>query len=484
MIVRNGLMSLLSLVLPLLVGVVTVPGIIDGLGLERFGVLTLTWAVIGYASLFDLGISRALTKRVAQLQSQPRRLAPVVRSGMWLLVILGLLIGVLAVLLLRLFDYPRFLIGEREFSNSALLVAANIPFVVASGGFRGVLEGFRQFVVVALVRLGFGLVTFLAPVLTLQFAPRLDLIIAMMLLARILGCLAMAGACRSAFVGDRQLAASAMSRARRRIEVKHLLNFGGWMTVSNLTSAVMLYADRFVLAYSPHAALLAFYTTPYEFVTRLFIVPSALGGVLFPYMARGKSFTGINNQLLLVASVMTLAAVAPVIGALILFAPQILERWISVQFATSAAQPLKILSVGVLVNCLAQLYQTYLLGYGKARWIGRLHILEVLMFVPCVYVAVSYFRIEGVAWAWTLRVVIDAAAMLLMLIKTDARLYRSVWVLIIGLLVALLMFACAGSPWPLKVVLLGGLTSVCLVLGLRAVYHPLLRGGAAESRLH
>ncbi|WP_080290223.1 oligosaccharide flippase family protein [Pseudomonas syringae] len=480
MLVRNGFLSLLSLVVPLLVGVVTVPGIIAGLGLERFGVLTLVWAVIGYASLFDLGVSRALTKRVAQLHGQPRRLGPVVRAGLLLLGLLGLIMGVLALLVLRFFDYSRFAIGEREFFNSALLVAANIPFVIASGGYRGVLEGLRRFYVVALVRLGFGLVTFLVPVLTLQFAPRLDFIIAIMLLARILGCLTMAWASRSAFVVHQPLPTRPTSRARRLIEIKHLLNFGGWITVSNLTSAVMLYADRFVLAYSPHAPFLAFYTTPYEFVTRLFIVPSALGGVLFPYMARGKSFNSVNNQLLVITSVMTLAAVAPVITALILFAPQILEQWISLQFANSASLPLMILSIGVLVNCLAQLYQTYLLGYGKARSIARLHMVEMLVFVPCVYVAVSRFGIEGVAWVWTLRVVIDAAAMLVMLIQTDARLFRSAWVLIIGLLVALLMFACADAPWQMKVLLLSGLTGICAVMGLRAIYHPLLRGGAAE----
>lgn len=484
MIVRNSFLSLLALVLPLLVGVVTVPGIIQGLGLERFGVLTLVWAVIGYASLFDLGIARALTHRVAQLHGQRRHLGLVVRAGVRVLVVLGVVIGVLALLVLGLFDYSRFSIEEQEFSNSVWLVAANIPWVIASGGFRGVLEGLRQFVVVSMVRLSFGLVTFLAPVVALQFAPRLDFIIAMMLLARVLGCLTMAWASRRAFVVSKPAADSPMRQARRQIEVRRLLGFGGWMTVSNLTSAVMLYADRFVLAYSPLAPLLAFYTTPYEFVTRLFIVPSALGSVLFPYMARGKSFTGINNRLLQLASVLTLAAVAPVIAALILFAPQILGQWITPQFATNAALPLMILSVGVVVNCLAQLYQTYLLGHGKARWIAQLHIVEMLAFVPCVYAAVRYFGIEGVAWAWTLRVVLDAAAMLLMLVRTDARLLRSGWALLIALLVALFMLACAGSPWPFKALLLAGLTSVCLVLGLRALYHPLLRGGAAELQPH
>jgi O-antigen/teichoic acid export membrane protein len=50
----------------MLVAVFCIPILIGGLGKDRFGVLTLAWAVIGYASLFDLGLGRALTQLVAK----------------------------------------------------------------------------------------------------------------------------------------------------------------------------------------------------------------------------------------------------------------------------------------------------------------------------------------------------------------------------------------------------------------------------------
>jgi len=51
---------------PLILAVFTIPPLIKGLGIDRFGVLTLAWMVIGYFSLFDFGIGRALTKVVAE----------------------------------------------------------------------------------------------------------------------------------------------------------------------------------------------------------------------------------------------------------------------------------------------------------------------------------------------------------------------------------------------------------------------------------
>ena len=66
LLARNVVWNLLGTVAPLLVAVPAVPRLINGMGTDRFGVLTLAWVVIGYFSLFDFGFGRALTKLVAE----------------------------------------------------------------------------------------------------------------------------------------------------------------------------------------------------------------------------------------------------------------------------------------------------------------------------------------------------------------------------------------------------------------------------------
>ena len=44
MLLRNTLYNFLGLGLPLLVAIVTIPVLIESLGLDRFGILTLIWA--------------------------------------------------------------------------------------------------------------------------------------------------------------------------------------------------------------------------------------------------------------------------------------------------------------------------------------------------------------------------------------------------------------------------------------------------------
>lgn len=405
MIWRNSLLSVASLALPLLVGLFSVPPIIAALGIERFGALTLAWAIIGYAGVFDLGIGRALTRRVAELGARPARVAAIARLGLVLLLGLGMALGVAVLLAAPLFDHRRLGLAEVEYANAMRLLAASVPLVILGGGLRGVLEGQHRFAVVSLVRLGFGLVTFLAPLLVLEQAPRLDAILAIMLGTRLIGSLVMAWACR------RQLEGGRLGASRRAVEARRMLRFGGWVTVSNLASALMLYLDRFFLASGAQASTLAFYTTPYEFVTKLFIVPSALGSVLFPSIASRARQGDTAPSLLAMGCGAVLLSVVPVVAVLILFAETVLGVWIDPAFARTAAPVLVILSAGVLLNCLAQLFQTALLGHGWARWMAALHLVECLFYVPALYLAVQRAGIEGAAWVWTLRVASDALAM-------------------------------------------------------------------------
>ena len=64
--IKNTIFNLAGNIAPLLVGVASIPFLIKGMGTDRFGVLTIAWMLIGYFSLFDMGLGRALTQLVAE----------------------------------------------------------------------------------------------------------------------------------------------------------------------------------------------------------------------------------------------------------------------------------------------------------------------------------------------------------------------------------------------------------------------------------
>jgi O-antigen/teichoic acid export membrane protein len=64
---RNTVLNIVGQVVPLLIGVASMPYVIRHLGPDRFGLLSLAWIVVSYFALFDLGIGPATTKFVAEL---------------------------------------------------------------------------------------------------------------------------------------------------------------------------------------------------------------------------------------------------------------------------------------------------------------------------------------------------------------------------------------------------------------------------------
>ena len=68
------------------------PSLIRRLGTDRFGVLTLAWALIGYFSLFDLAWEDADPGRGRENWDRAEQDVPVVlRTALTLMIVLGLL---------------------------------------------------------------------------------------------------------------------------------------------------------------------------------------------------------------------------------------------------------------------------------------------------------------------------------------------------------------------------------------------------------
>src|SRR3989442_15793078 len=64
-LMRHASWNLLGFAVPLVAAVFTIPVLIRGLGVERFGVLTIGWVIVGYFAMFDLGMGQATTRAVA-----------------------------------------------------------------------------------------------------------------------------------------------------------------------------------------------------------------------------------------------------------------------------------------------------------------------------------------------------------------------------------------------------------------------------------
>src|SRR5205085_11537448 len=157
-IARGALWNLAGFGLPLLAALIAVPPILHAIGTERFGILAIAWAIIGAASVLDLGMGRALTRLVAKsrAESDTAELPSLVLSSIALLCALGLA-GAVVLAAIAPFLVVDFLHIDARYVGQAqraiAVLAIGLPFVLSSAALQGVLEGYLRFDLSNLVRI-------------------------------------------------------------------------------------------------------------------------------------------------------------------------------------------------------------------------------------------------------------------------------------------------------------------------------------------
>lgn len=397
--------------LPLFAAVFAVPPLIQTLGTERFGVLSLAWVVVGYFSFFDLGLGRAMTQLIAQRLGMKREadIPAITQTGMLLMCFMGVVGGLLVAsvspwLASTQLSIPAGLVEETLVSF--LILAASIPIVIVSTGLRGVLEGWQRFDVVNIVRAPLGAVTYLGPLLATQFSDRLPLVVALLLTGRLLSLIAYAWFCCRLFP---QL----IQRWEFDLHtLRPLLSFGGWMTLSNLAGPVLLYAGRLALAIMVSAEAVAYFSTPYDVVISILLIPNIFLGVFFPIFTQ-KFRSDLDGARFLYrrSLLQNLIVVFPICLFTFLFAKPALALWISPEFAENSYVVAQVLAVGVFINSFGYYSQALIQAYGRPDLTGKLHVAELIAYVPYMIWLVDAYGVEGAAVAWIIRVSISTVAL-------------------------------------------------------------------------
>lgn len=407
LLARNALLNFIGQATPLVVGVITIPFIVRGLGTERFGLLSLAWVVLGYFSVFDLGLGRATTKFVAEAlgKGEADQVPRLVWTAVTAQAVLGIasalvLTGITPLLVERILKVPSDLFGEAK--TTFRLVALSIPVVLISGALRGVLEASQRFDLVNAVNTPTSVLTFILPLVGLLFGMSLPGIVALILLARI-GALIAFVTLNLCIIPQLRKYSSSPSLFPR------LFSFGGWVTVSSVVGPVLDYSDKFLIGSPLTVNAIAYYAAPYDAVTRLRILPASLVMTLFPAFSsigttRKKELEFFYNS----AVKWLFLVLGPIILLMVFFARQLLKMWLGSDFAAQSTSVLQIIGIGVLINSLAHIPYALLQGIGRPDLTAKIHLFELPLYLIGVWFLVKSAGIVGAALAWTLRMTLEA----------------------------------------------------------------------------
>jgi O-antigen/teichoic acid export membrane protein len=407
-VLRNTVWNLVGSAGPLLVAALGIPTLVRGLGVERFAVLTLAWTLIGYLSVFDFGLGRALTKLIAEKLSLGE--IDSIPGAFWdsMLLLLGMgCVGGIALSLssswvvTHVLHVPASIQLETVYALRYMALA--VPIVTVGTGLRGFLEAGQEFFQVNVVRTLIGVLGVLGPLMVLPFSHRIDVAIVSLALARALSAILYFCLC------VRHMSSIWSERGLSGTSVKPLLRFGGWLTLSNLLSPVMVSMDRFLVSGLLAIGVVAYYVTPSEMMLKLLAIPAALQTVLFPAFSSSLCNDATRAGLLYrKGNEATFLSIYPITIVTVLFAKEILRVWLGRDFSDHSYLILQLLSIGILINSIGHIPSILVQSAGRPDLSAKLKLIEIPPYIALTYWLIVRFGITGAAIAWVLRVLLDS----------------------------------------------------------------------------
>ncbi len=230
--------------------------------------------------------------------------------------------------------------------NALLIAALGIPFTTVTTGLRGILEAYEDFKLVNLLRMVLGAANFGLPALSVMFiGDSLAWMVGSLVAARVFTFFA------HAWLVDRKLPRGWASAPFSKQNMRSLLSFGVWMTVSNIISPLMVTADRFLISAVLGAGVVAYYTVPFEVLIRVLILPSALTAALFPRLAALMVTEPSESRRLYTKCLKIVAAIlAPICLAIALGSKWGLTLWLGHEFAEQSWKIVCVMALGLLLN--------------------------------------------------------------------------------------------------------------------------------------
>lgn len=395
---RNSLWNALGLIIPSLFAIPTMAVMARVLGVEKFGIFMLIFSALGYAAIFDGGLTRAVIRSIAMNADDEALNREVIGTASYTVLALGV-VGAAIV-----FMWARPIAGLLKISPAALpdavsalkVAALVIPVYLLSLVWLAYLEGKQQFVKLSVLKTITGMILAVLPVVAVLVKPTLTAALGALLLARLVTLVVAHRPCRDGL-------GSGVFHFRTAT-LRDLFRFGSWIAISNIVSPIMSYVDRFVLSYLQGAARVAFYAAPAEVVARMSVIPGAVARTIFPMFSRqqGSSADAARSASRGLLLVCTAIAIPIFIGA-----KWLLGIWLGAPYGEQSTVLLRILLVGFIFNALGQVPYARIQALGNSKVTALLHLFELLPYLALLAVLVRAYGLTGAAIAWTVRVGVD-----------------------------------------------------------------------------
>jgi len=363
--------------------------------------------VLGYFGQADFGLGRALTQHLSSIpDAPPSERASVVWSALAgasvISVIGGAVVFITADLFFR-FQFDASAGIRAEVLTSVWLFALCIPVIMFTGVSSGALVGLERFGVVSVGTMLGNILSQVLPLVTaLYYSHEFSWLLAASITGRVVGLVPIMASMVSVFLRDQPVNPTSA-------QLQRLFSFGSWIMITAIIGPLMTMADRLVIGGVLGAAAVVAYSVPVQIASRTVMFPLAIVQALFPRFASNAE--GESVALGKVSVVLVGQLYAFVVVGLICLAAPLLDLWLGSDLDPRSVLVGQITLIGIWINALANVPYALIQARGNPRYTAGLHLIELPVYFAMLYGFGLAFGLYGVALAFTLRVVLDCAAL-------------------------------------------------------------------------
>jgi O-antigen/teichoic acid export membrane protein len=398
-VARNSFLNLMGFIIPSIFVIIATPYIVNGFGNERYGLLSLTWMLLSYFILFDLGFGPAVTKFVSEsiAKNQTDDVSELVWTTVFVQGLLGVGAGLIMILLIPFFTEKVFLIPEtlKEEARGAFYIAAlYVPVTFISGSFNGFFAAIQRFDIINLIKIPAQASIYIAGIVGVHFHYEISGVLSIVLAVRVMLLLTQVK------VAIKVSPVLSELKISKRI-FRRMAAYGGWITLSNSINPVMFYVDRFLIGAMIGMSALTFYTVPFDLAARLWVISTSMTLTLFPAFS-ALTAEGSRDKIYdyFVKSIKALTLISgPIVCLVVAFSPDILNIWVGSEFANKSTLVFQVLLVSTLIDYPGIISCAFLEGAGRPRVLALLKMFYFPLHILLCMIFLKSFNIVGAALA-------------------------------------------------------------------------------------
>lgn len=402
---KNSLISFVFLFFPVLSALIFIPLNIDHLGLNLWGAYNLSISFFFIVMYFNIGIGPSVNRLIAihHEKGDIKEELDIVHSGFFLnLLITTIIISLILIFQNIIIDYSFkkniSLIELNEIKKLFFWTSISSGMYLLISYFRNVLEGRQLFLFVSIIRAIIGSFIIVAPLISNKTNLSESGFYIFLMLTVILM------AYTFYFMRFYELPKVKSISIK---SVKNILNQGILMSLHSFINPVFIYFDRFLIGNKLGVDFVGVYTSFYDVISRITMVPSSISGGLFPAVAAVSNCTKKSKKILFKAlKINLIISLLPLI-VIILFGYELLVLWLGKEISIGYNNVIIIISISYFLQGFNLIFLRFLQGIETFKFSLYLNILLLVIYVPVLFFFINSYGVLGVAITFLIKNIIE-----------------------------------------------------------------------------